>query len=183
MKSIPTVWDPVKWLPWEILADKLPTSPLTTLRFCFDFLCAKETLSLLNTFVQCFFFFFAKCYLSLLFPEGLLSNYAGSYISRERRPKVPGLLDLPDGKRQCWALIKLHVFLTNVPGPLCTANLAQYGMQTDPTYTLGAPLQMLRARRPGTLDWPAAHLSVSLTRFMAVHLTEKIAFLRLSSQT
>lgn len=59
VKSIPTVRDPVKRLPWETLADKLPTSLLTTLRVflfvCFARVCTKETLSLLNTFGVFFF--------------------------------------------------------------------------------------------------------------------------------
>lgn len=148
MKSIPTVWDPVKWLPWEILGNKLPRSPLTTLRFCFDFLCAKETLSLLNTFVQRFFIFLPNVICLCYFQRACWNNYEGSYISRERRPKAPGLLYLPDGKRQCWALIKLHVFLTNVPGPLCTPNLrtwctcthAQSPQPRDTWLTCSSPL-------------------------------------------
>lgn len=61
VKSIPTVWDPVRRLPRETLADKLPTSLLTTLRVfllvCFVHVCTKETLSLLNTF---FFLVFSQ---------------------------------------------------------------------------------------------------------------------------
>lgn len=65
----------MKRLPWETLADKLPTSLLTTLRVflfvCFARVCTKETLSLLNTFGVFFFVLFPR-YLSLLFPEVLL---------------------------------------------------------------------------------------------------------------
>lgn len=74
VKSIPTVWDPVRRLPRETLADKLPRSLLTTLRVFFVslFLCMCAPRKHYHFLTHFFFLSVPKCYLSLLFPEVLL---------------------------------------------------------------------------------------------------------------
>lgn len=117
VKSIPTVRDPVKRLPWETLADKLPTSLLTTLRVflfvCFARVCTKETLSLLNTFGVFFFLFFSHVTYLCYFQRSYWNSCEGSHTSRGRCSKVPGLSDLPQGKRQHQALTEPLVFSHN----------------------------------------------------------------------
>lgn len=95
----------------------------------------------------CLFLSFSKCYLCLLFPEGLLE---GSYISKGRCPDVPGLLDLPEGRRKYGALTKFHVFFISVAGPSCTAELAQHNVQKAPDpHTQGTHAQSPQPRDAG----------------------------------
>lgn len=112
---------------------QLPTSPLTTLRFCFDlFVCQGNIITSQHI---CATFLFSLTPLNIIplcfFQRAYWDNQEGSHISRGRHPKDFWTCPMERGCAE--PLIKPHLFLTNMPRPSCAASLAQHGVCTCPS--------------------------------------------------
>lgn len=152
---------------WQLL-----TSPLTTLRF-WSFCVLRKHYCFLTHLCNVSFIPHPKYYLSLCyFQRAYWDNHEGSHISSRTSQR---LLDLPNRKGLRWALIKPHMFLTNMPGPSCAASLAQHGVCTRPSAQSPQPRHTW-----GTCSSPPC--KPHMLHGCALE-PEKIAFWHLSSQT
>lgn len=131
MISIPTVWDPVKRLPWEKLADKLATSPLTAVRFWFGlvfFWVPRKHYHFWTHLCNFCFSFFSQMLSIFVISRGLIGMTSKSYTPLGE--DVPKTQDCQTRLKEEVTLstYRAHRVFSWCPG---TNNLAEHEMHTQ----------------------------------------------------